>query len=227
MNARNFFIFLIVPFLLFAQNPRMDPCPDCDRPLSGFAIGGFFGAGTFAVDPDSPAVAEIMGINSIPSWSYRAGFGFYNYISGKVRLGARGGVNWNAISDNNKSISAIAYWGTLMPEFVRTTSYIRLTAGLGVGGGSAVLKIKEETVETQGNTPFFALNPSLGFEFPFGKNIISSLDITYLWFLGDDKIIGWAYRDSSRVMRFKPIEFGGPAITMSLFFGRVVEGGKQ
>ncbi|RKZ30482.1 hypothetical protein DRQ36_05425 [bacterium] len=219
-------LILLLPIIVFAQAPGdSSGCSGCDLSLSGFAVGGFFGIGTFSVDSDSPQVAEQMGINTMPQWSYRAGGGVYFYPVGKIRLGLIGGYNLASVTDNDCHIKTNAMWGVFMPEIVRTTGFIRLAAGLGFGGGLTSVEVKEASHVADDDTYMFALFPRASFEVPFGEHVVASFDLSYLWLIGEDKTLTWDSPEESvtRELRFTPVEFGGPAFTMSLYFGRIRE----
>ena len=214
---------LLLPLLAFGQVGYKRPCPYCDLPLKGFAVGGFGGLGLFSVDSDSPYVADEMGLDEMPSIATRVGGGFYFYPAGNIRLGLLGGMNWAGVTEGDNSLKANAIWAVVMPEFVRTTGAMRIYGGLGIGGGMASVTAQESGVAADEQTDMFTLYPKAGIELPFSENVMLSFELSYLWLLGDTKTLSWEVEDVTRDIDFTPGEFGGPSASLSLYFGRVYE----
>lgn len=222
------FIIILLPIVCLSQTVDSYSCPDCDLSLQGFAFEVFGGIGPFSVDADSPMVTEKMGIDELPPWGIRGGGGFQFYPGGRYRLSLYGGYNWTRISEDQNKLNASAYWGAFTPELVRTAGYIRLGAGLGIGGGMVSVKAVECSIEKTENTPMFVLYPKASIEFPLSDFLTLSLDMSYLWFTGEDKTMRWNGPSIGeevvlRELRYSPVEFGGPSISIALSIGKVIE----
>ena len=212
----------ILPVTATAQMDNRD-CPGCDLPLGGFAIGGHFGLGTFSVDSDSPSVAGEMGLEATDPFGYHAGGGFYFFPGDRFKLGIMGGAAWNGVESGDEHVKSLALWGTVMPEMVRTTGSIRLSSGLGIGGGLSSAELAESGVSSKEQIPMFVLAPKVSFEIPFGTAATASIDLMYLWFMGEDRMVSLDLPDTSetRELPISPVEFGGPSVHLSLYFGNV------
>ena len=216
-------MILLFPLLAFSQSSYKRPCPYCDLPLKGFAVGGYIGLGLFSVDSDSPRVTDDMGLDDMSPIASRVGGGFYFYPGGNIRLGLLGGMNWCGSTEGDNSLKANAIWAVAMPEFVRTTGIMRIYGGMGVGGGIASVKAQENEVSAEEQINMFTLYPKAGMELPFSENVMLAFELSYLWLLGDKKTLYWEVEDVARDIEFSPGEFGGPSATLSLYFGRVYE----
>ena len=218
------FVAVIVPL---AFGDSIPPCPGCDLPLRGMTIGGFFGGGTFSADADSPTVAAAMGIAAMPAYALRAGGAVYFYPGGRYRIGICGGYNWAGTEEGDRYIKTDALWGTILPELVRTAGTVRITGGLGIGGGMSTIRGSETGEAGEGEKeqiPMFVLLPKFGIELPFGSAGAMSVDFSYQCFFGEDRTATWG-EDSE--LHFSPRDIGGPGFSLGLQFGKVTTAEKR
>jgi hypothetical protein len=215
-------IILAIAGALSAQEDATPDCPGCDMRLRGWTIGGFFGGGTISVDADSPQVSEAMNIDALPEWSYRAGGGIFFYPGGRYRVGIFGGYNWAGVGDDDKYIETNAIWGTVLPEFVRTTNALHISGGLGLGGGVATIfgSATGKSGEEKEQIAMFVMLPRFGIELPIIDVGVLSVDFSYQWFFGEDRTVEWSDgAESVHKLHFSPIEIGGPVISVGLQIG--------
>ncbi len=230
MKSYRILFILFVPLCLLAQGEIPAPYPGCDLSLEGFTLGGFFGIGTFSLDGDTAHLSTEMAIGYVPSWAFDAGVAAYYYPGGRWRIGIRGGINWNGISEGEKSIFGYTLWSTVYPGIVRTTGTVRLTANLGIGGGITNVNIANGVNEWKDEIPILAVYPGVGFDIPLSENLIASLEISYLWLVGEDRNIGGYFLSGSEnhedddwaEIDYSPADFGGPTVTLGIYFGRVI-----
>jgi len=225
MNDKKIYLFLIL--LLSITLIADDYCPGCDRPLKGTMVGGFFGVTAFSVDDENPTTAGEMGLDDFPGWAYTAGISGYTHLSGKTRLGILGGVNWSETCKNDSKIEVQTMWMTIRPSIVRTTSYARISAGMGIGAGMSSLKVTDAQfgVSIDEDTPMFVLVPGAEIELPISGNVIFSLGFSYQWFMGENKKLSWSdgLTEINREISFSPVECGGPTASATLYFGKIEE----